>query len=1528
MKHSATAWGWRGAALAGWVLATAVALADPPTSGLQAWYKADTGVTTDGNGNVSQWNDQSGNNKHATQGTANMRPALSSATMPIGSSMAVIQYHNNNSDGSYDELSLPSVSQDGGSGATVYFVANDDADGTRSVVNWMNRAYTAGEPGIYGRSQAANRMGMYFNGWVTESFPLPSGWKVARYAWDGSGSSTLATNYATGNGCSAASASIPSKTSQWVAMGLAGYGQHTYASFAEVLIYNRALNASERTQVEDYLKGRYFVAGTPTVQNQFATGMTTNAADLVGALTARGGSDATVYLFCATNDCTTNAANWSANGFSTNFGPFSAAATFTNRISGLSANTRYYWNHMASNAQGVAWASTTGSPSFRTQGGAPVVDNASGASAISPTSVTLNGTLTDGSSAYVFIHWWADGGATNVADFGSPRGEGSFSTNITGLTPLATYYYRSFASNDYGTNWAATATSFIPTATTNGNVTWSGGGASPYWHIYSNWLDNAAPANPTAATIYYKTNGQSVVGVLEADRQVGKISVGDGSTTIAHTLDLGGRTLTVAGDVMAPFYARSTLTVTNGTLRVGAASVAGNISLQSFYTRLNVSPGAQLNAYNVNTVTLGYPGWGDAGSGILDLRGAQVAGGQLIVTNLYLYTGANTASYLYLDSSTSLTSLWVKGVLTMQTYGGGYSYIGNPSDSGRLPPNVSVRVGTSPGNRGDLTLGYNYVYTRNADSRLVASSGGTFTAYVTNLWVMRREMYENSTQSQTATLDLKAMESCFIDAQAIRIANDRTGTTPNVVDNQKGALYLPQGTVTAGVVEVGANVAIGGWGVLGLSNTMFVVTNRLTLNTTATNTIAVGASPSGLDVQGAFADSNGNIRVSFLEAPAVATNWAIRIKGDAQTALNTMVGAGRLTSTGSYPGQQAGVLYDGTYTYYAMADSSAFSTLPIAVAYDERTYEYAPGYPVTIATNDVNNGSYDTLSRPLTFAIYTNGGAESATLTFDAVGDYGVTLKVTAGSDSATDTCTVHVVTLNPGVTNALVWNGAASTPLMDRRDWMWSANWVGNVPPTNPTPATLSFQTFGQTVTGRLEAARTVGGLSIGAPSATVNHRVDLNSNTLTVAGTIADAGGTCGFSLTNGTLQIGSGSVTGNLSLTAGATTLKVCPGAKLDPARIGTIQLANSPGGWGTPTAILDLRGVEVVGGVLGMQNLLLHNGGGGNNSYLYLDGNTAMSALAVSNQVVIGQTAGDSACYIGNPADQKLPPGISVRIGTSPAQRGSLLVMRTVFTTRTSTAKLVASGGGAFTAYLSDLTLVKHESSIEAGNTNPQTGILDLSKMDSCAIDTTTLNIAPDRTAAPNTNDNLIGTLALPPGNVVAGTVVVGGATNRGVATLTMSNTTFTVTNAITLHKTARVTVNVGAQSCGLVISNAADTAFSMATATNGALRIVFNAKPSMTPFYGLWWKGDHVAALEALQADGRLVIDSSGLAPRSASILATGGATIIGLPPPRGAVFIIRRLLQNPSRRPPAAVATRGSVSENGASVRVSVRRGV
>lgn len=50
-----------------------------PTNGLTTWLKADNGVVANGQGDVSQWSDQSGNGNHAVQGTAANQPILSSS---------------------------------------------------------------------------------------------------------------------------------------------------------------------------------------------------------------------------------------------------------------------------------------------------------------------------------------------------------------------------------------------------------------------------------------------------------------------------------------------------------------------------------------------------------------------------------------------------------------------------------------------------------------------------------------------------------------------------------------------------------------------------------------------------------------------------------------------------------------------------------------------------------------------------------------------------------------------------------------------------------------------------------------------------------------------------------------------------------------------------------------------------------------------------------------------------------------------------------------------------------------------------------------------------------------------------------------------------------------------------------------------------------------------------------------------------------------------------------------------------------
>lgn len=58
--------------------AKAVTFSPTHVAGLQNWYSADAGVTLASNV-VSQWDDQSGNSRHATQPTASARPAYTTA---------------------------------------------------------------------------------------------------------------------------------------------------------------------------------------------------------------------------------------------------------------------------------------------------------------------------------------------------------------------------------------------------------------------------------------------------------------------------------------------------------------------------------------------------------------------------------------------------------------------------------------------------------------------------------------------------------------------------------------------------------------------------------------------------------------------------------------------------------------------------------------------------------------------------------------------------------------------------------------------------------------------------------------------------------------------------------------------------------------------------------------------------------------------------------------------------------------------------------------------------------------------------------------------------------------------------------------------------------------------------------------------------------------------------------------------------------------------------------------------------------
>ena len=95
----------------------------------------------------------------------------------------------------------------------------------------------------------------------------------------------------------------------------------------------------------------------------------------------------------------------------------------------------------------------------------PMVDNAGGATGVTDDSATLNGDLTYGHIASIYIYWGTEDGGTNASSWGTPRslgslGEGPFSDNLGGLFANQIYYYRCYAENAAGGDWADSTTNF------------------------------------------------------------------------------------------------------------------------------------------------------------------------------------------------------------------------------------------------------------------------------------------------------------------------------------------------------------------------------------------------------------------------------------------------------------------------------------------------------------------------------------------------------------------------------------------------------------------------------------------------------------------------------------------------------------------------------------------------------------------------------------------------------------------------------------------------------------------------------------------------------------------------------------------------------------------------------------------------------------------------------------------------------------------------------------------------------------
>jgi len=476
--------------------------------------------------------------------------------------------------------------------------------------------------------------------------------------------------------------------------------------------------------------------------------------------------------------------------------------------------------------------------------------------------------------------------------------------------------------NDSGTYDSEECTVIVLPAGDEPRVcTWTAGAgpANPEWSSPQNWLDGVPDASAIARfTAAGPAAAGPVISLLDPPGDawtIGGLTAADNSRE--HTVDLAGKRLVVDGHVNLGYGSiTAPLTFTGGTLQVGTPRQPRNliIAYKEGYRAPEAAGSLIIDgaAFDARLDLCGV-GWGTmtgGGTGVLDLRTARLPGATLRARDLHVGVGFN--GYLKIagnrnpadPNSPGIAAIEVANDLFIGT-GHGTGRIGDPDNYGRLPEGINITIGTWGVHRGRFRVGQGGW--GGADGRLLARSGGTFTAYLSLI-----DLADASDPCGPGThyplplaiVDLRAMDSVKIDATTVRIA----APTPSGANRNEGYLYLPRGTMAVDDLRVHhPNVTdFRGVGVLKMNGTLCTVRKSLIVGPRGRIDTRVQGSSAGLDIADdtvVEVTAGGRITLTF-DAPGehaetdggpARAYWGLRWEGDHYAALRELADSGRLT---------------------------------------------------------------------------------------------------------------------------------------------------------------------------------------------------------------------------------------------------------------------------------------------------------------------------------------------------------------------------------------------------------------------------------------------------------------------------------------------------------------------------------------------------------------------------------------------------------------------------------------------------------
>ena len=317
------------------------------TSGLSLWLDADDMTSLADDGAVSSWYDISGNGRHATQQLLANQPLFKTSAL---NGNPVVRFDGSNDVLGYDGTFLA------GTDYTVFIVEarNDDQanyllGGTNGTANNnMHLGYRTDTQ--FTHDHWTGGYNATVDGFTSQEY------KVHSWHLDNAGSARAiytdgALLLGNGNGTQIAS--------YHGAMVGGHMADRFNGDIAEILIYDRYLDADERNQIGFYLEDKYAIdtayvdSYRPTVTNTAADGVEENAAWVNGTLTSAGAASTLVYAYWDTSDKgTSDPSLWTGSAYI----GVRPQGTVRTKATGLQSDTAYVYRFRATNTFGQSWS--------------------------------------------------------------------------------------------------------------------------------------------------------------------------------------------------------------------------------------------------------------------------------------------------------------------------------------------------------------------------------------------------------------------------------------------------------------------------------------------------------------------------------------------------------------------------------------------------------------------------------------------------------------------------------------------------------------------------------------------------------------------------------------------------------------------------------------------------------------------------------------------------------------------------------------------------------------------------------------------------------------------------------------------------------------------------------------------------------------------------------------------------------------------------------------------------------------------